>query len=133
MEFNMNNTGNTAAAAAGAIGALVFLAMYLAVIVLVIAGLWKTFTKAGKPGWAAIIPIYNLIVMIQIAGKPIWWIILYLIPFVNIVIAIMVTAAVSRNFGRGVGTTLGLIFLPMIFYPILGFGGAQYVGTPTPM
>jgi hypothetical protein len=100
--------------------------------VLVIAGIWKVFTKAGKPGWAALIPIYNLIVLLQVADKPIWWIILYLIPLVNIVIAIITLAAVSRNFGRGVGTTLGLIFLPMIFYPILGFGSAQYVGTPTP-
>jgi len=127
----MNNSDNSAAAGM-AIGAIVCIVAYLAVIVLVIAGLWKVFTKAGKPGWAAIIPIYNAIVLLQVAGKPIWWIILYFIPFVNVVVAIMVIVALSRNFGRGVGTTLGLIFLPMVFLPILGFGDAQYVGTPTP-
>ena len=67
----MNNSGNTAVSAEGLVGALLFLAIYLAIIVVVIAGLWKVFAKAGKPGWAAIIPIYNLIVLIQVAGKPI--------------------------------------------------------------
>ena len=126
----MNNTSNSAITAFG-VGAsgIVFL-MWLTVVVLVIAGLWKMFTKAGKPGWASLIPIYNLYVLIEIAGKPGWWILLYLVPFVNLVIAIMVIAGISRNFGRGIGTTLGLIFLPLIFYPILGFGDAEYVGAP---
>ena len=126
----MNNTSNSASVGAGIFG-LFALAIWLTVIVLVIAGWWKMFTKAGKPGWASIIPIYNTIVLIDIAGKPLWWIILCFIPFVNIVILIMVLAGVSRNFGRGVGTTLGLIFLPLIFYPMLGFGSASYVGSTT--
>jgi hypothetical protein len=126
----MNQNNQTIAAAGAFVGLGIFLLIWLVVVVLVIAGLWKMFTKAGKPGWAAIIPIYNLIVLIEIAGKPLWWIILYFIPFVNIVISIMVLAAVSRNFGRGIGTTLGLIFLAPIFYPILGFGSARYVGVP---
>lgn len=127
----MNQTSNDAANAAGAaaVGGFMML-IWLAIMVLVVAGLWKTFTKAGKPGWAAIIPIYNLIVLLEIAGKPIWWIILYFIPFVNVVISIIVLASVSRNFGRGIGTTLGLIFLPLIFFPILGFGSARYIGVP---
>ncbi len=103
---------------------LLFLELVL--ITLVVVGLWKLFTKAGKPGWAAIIPIYNLIVMIQIAGKSGWWILLYFIPIVNIVVSVLVMMGLAKNFGRGVGTVLGLIFLPMIFLLILGFGDAEY-------
>ncbi len=112
-------------AAAGAFG-LVFMLVWLAVVVLVIAGLWKVFTKAGKPGWAAIVPIYNVIVILQIAGKPIWWIILLLIPLVNFIVGILVALGVARNFGKGAGFGIGLALLAPIFYPILGFGDAQY-------
>ncbi len=101
-----------------------------------IASIWRVFTKAGQPGWAAIIPIYNGIVMLQIAGKPIWWILLYLIPLVNIVISVIVTHNLSKNFGHGVGFTLGLIFLSGIFFPILAWGDSEYLGptagTPVP-
>jgi hypothetical protein len=99
---------------------------FLVLFVIVIAGFWKTFEKAGKPGWASIVPIYNIMVLLEIAGKPMWWIILMLIPLVNLVIAVIVAIAVARNFGKGVGFALGLIFLGFIFYPILGFGDAQY-------
>ena len=102
----------------------------LVVAVLVIAGMWKVFTKAGKPGWAAIIPIYNTIVLLQIAGKPIWWIVLLFIPIVNIVIAVMVMISVAKAFGKGTGFALGLLFLSPIFIPILGFSDAQYTGAP---
>jgi uncharacterized membrane protein YoaK (UPF0700 family) len=88
--------------------------------------MWKLFVKAGEPGWASIIPIYNAIVMLKIAGKPLWWFLLYLIPIVNIVIAIIVTVALAKNFGKDVGFAVGLILLPIIFYPILAFGSAQY-------
>jgi len=91
-----------------------------------IASMWKIFTKAGKPGWAAIIPIYNLIVLLEIAGKPLWWFILMLIPFVNIVVFIMVLVSIARNFGKGVGFAIGMLLLPFIFYPMLGFGDARY-------
>jgi len=99
---------------------------WLAVVVLLIASWWKVFTKAGKPGWAAIIPIYNYIVLLQIAGKPVWWIFLFLIPLANIVVIILMYAGISRNFGKGTGFTLGLIFLGIIFFPILAWGSAQY-------
>ncbi len=102
--------------------------IYLIVIVLVIAGIWKTFTKAGQPGWAAIIPIYNYIVMIQIAGKPIWWIILCLIPFVNIIVMFIVCIAIAEKFGKGTGFGIGLALLGFIFFLILGFGDAKYQG-----
>ena len=102
----------------------------LLVAVLVIAGMWKVFTKAGKPGWASIIPIYNVVVLLQIAGKPIWWIVLLFIPIVNIVIAVMVMISVAKAFGKGTGFALGLLFLSPIFIPILGFSDAQYIGAP---
>jgi len=105
-------------------------------IVIEVAAMWKVFTKAGQPGWAAIVPIYNAIVILQIAGKPIWWILLYFIPLVSLVIAIIVLHNFSKNFGQGVGFTLGLIFLPFIFFPILAWGDAEYLGpdggTPAP-
>jgi uncharacterized protein DUF5684 len=101
----------------------------LLVGILVIAGMWKVFTKAGKPGWAAIIPIYNLIVLLQIAGKPLWWILLMLIPVVNIVIAILIWVGIAKAFGKGTGFAIGLLLLSPIFVPILGFSDARYVGT----
>ena len=103
--------------------------IYLAIIVLMIAAYWKIFTKAGKPGWAVIIPIYNIIVLLKIIGKPLWWIILLFIPLVNIWFSIVMVHSLSKSFGRGVGFTLGLIFLGIIFYPILGFGDDKYLGT----
>lgn len=102
--------------------------IYLAIIVLVIAGIWKTFSKAGQPGWAAIIPIYNMIVLLQVAQKPIWWIILMFIPLVNVVVWILVAIEVAKQFDKGAGFGLGLAFLGFIFFPILGFGSAQYGG-----
>jgi hypothetical protein len=101
----------------------------LVVGLLVIAGMWRLFSKAGKPGWAAIIPIYNLIVLLQIAGKPIWWILLLFIPIVNFIVIIMIWVGVARAFGKGTGFALGLVFLSPIFVPILGFSDAQYVGS----
>lgn len=102
--------------------------IYGVMLIIMIVSLWKIFTKAGKPGWAAIVPIYNLIVWLEIVGKPVWWIILLLIPFVNIVIAIMLTHQLSLAFGQGIGMTLLMIFLPFIGYPMLAFGSATYQG-----
>ena len=110
---------------AGGIGCFMLL-IYLAVLILVIAGIWKVFAKAGQPGWASIVPIYNIIVMLQIADKPLWWIILFFIPIANIIIPILVSIALAEKFGKGAGFGIGLAFLPFIFYPILGFGDAQY-------
>ena len=102
--------------------------IYLAVVVLEIAAMWKVFEKAGKPGWAAIVPIYNIIVMLEIVGKPTWWVVLLLVPIVNYVILIWMINLMSLSYGKTTGFTLGLIFLAPIFWPILGFGDAQYVG-----
>ena len=100
----------------------------LTLIVLIIAGYWKTFEKAGQPGWAAIIPIYNIYIMTKIGGKPGIWTLLCCIPFVNIIFTIWLTNMISKSFGKDEGFTVGLVFLGFIFYPILGFGDAKYIG-----
>lgn len=112
------------------ISEFVVLALFLLIFSLFVAptiiGLWKVFNKAGKPGWACIVPLYNIIVLLEITGKPTWWILLMFIPFVNIVIHIIVYHQLSLSFGKDSGFTVGLIFLPMIFIPILGFGNSVY-------
>ncbi len=110
-------------------GAIIGL-IYLAVVVLVIAGIWKVFVKAGQPGWASIIPIYNIYVLTQIVGKPAWWVVLFLIPFVNVIIAILLSIELAKVFGKSAGFGIGLALLGFVFYPILGFGDAQYQGKP---
>ena len=102
--------------------------VYIAIYVLVVAGWWMIFTKAGEEGWKAIIPIYNLIVLMKIIGREWWWIILLFIPIVGFVIWIIVSLDLSKSYGRGTGFALGLIFLPMIFALILGFGADTYRG-----
>ena len=108
-------------------GAGTYIFMIL-VAVLMIAAMWKVFTKAGKPGWASIIPIYNMVVLLDIAGKPVWWIILFFIPIVNFIFAILTYVGLAERFGKGGGFAVGLILLGIIFFPILGFGSAQYRG-----
>lgn len=100
--------------------------VWLALMVLLIAAMWKVFEKAGEPGWAALIPIYNFVVLLKIAGKPAWWVVLMLIPFVNFIVGVIAIVAFARNFGKGVGFALGLIFLAPVFYPMLAWGDARY-------
>jgi len=102
--------------------------IYLAILILQIAALWKVFGKAGRPGWASIIPFYNIYVLLQIGGKPGWWLVLIFIPVVQIVICILANVGVANNFGKGTGFAIGLTFLPIIFFPILAFSDAQYSG-----
>ena len=102
--------------------------IYVAILVLMIASGWKIYEKAGQPGWAAIVPIYNIIVLCKIIGKPTWWTVLIFIPIVNYVILIMMIHGLSKSFGKGAGYTVGLVFLGIIFYPMLAFGDAQYIG-----
>ena len=97
--------------------------------ILVVTGAWKIFEKANQPGWGALIPIYNMILALRVAGKPGWWVILMFVPLVSFVIWILVAAGIARNFGKGVGYTLGLIFVPVAFIPLLGFGNAEYSPT----
>jgi hypothetical protein len=106
----------------------VFGLIMLLVALVMIASLWKVFAKAGKPGWAAIVPIYNIIVLLEIVGKPIWWIVLMLIPCANIVVAILLAINLAKSFGKETGFAIGMIILPFIFYPMLAFGDASYRG-----
>ncbi len=112
----------------GAIFGLIGGLIWLAVMVFLIAGLWKVFAKAGKPGWAAIVPIYNIIVLLEIVGKPVWWIVFFFIPFVNFIIIILIMIALAKSFGKGVGYGIGCVLLGFIFIPLLGFSDAKYIG-----
>ncbi len=114
--------------AAGAVGLGVFLLIYLVIIIVVIAGFWKMFTKAGQPGWAAIIPIYNSYIMCKIAGRPGWWVILLLIPYLNLIFWIILMVDLAKSFGKSIAFAVGMILLSFIFIPILGFGDAEYQG-----
>jgi len=98
------------------------------VAVVLIVAWWKIFTKAGKPGWAALIPIYNVIVMLQVVGRPVWWVILFFIPVVNFIIGIIVFLDLAKVFGKSAWFGIGLILLNLIFVLILAFGDAEYKG-----
>jgi hypothetical protein len=100
----------------------------ISIMILEIVALWFLFEKAEEPGWAAIIPIYNYLIVIKIAGKPWWFLLLFLIPIVNLVIYIIILNGLSKSFGKGSGFTVGLFFLRFIFLPILGFGSSKYIG-----
>jgi hypothetical protein len=106
----------------------VFWFVYIAFVVLVIAGWWKIFTKAGEAGWQSIIPIWNLIVMLKIIGRPWWWVLLLLIPCVGFVIWILIMLDLAKSFAKGVGFAIGLMIFQPIFAIILGFGDSRYVG-----
>jgi hypothetical protein len=108
----------------GAVGGVI--GLLLAIIL--IAAQWVIFSKAGRPGWAAIIPIYNTLQMIWMVGRPWWWFLLLLVPFLNVIIGIILLNDLSASFGHGIGFTLGLIFLAPIFFLILAFGSSQYRG-----
>jgi len=101
--------------------------LQLGVFIVAFAGIWKVFEKAGKPGWAIIVPFYNVYVMLQIAGRPGWWLILAFIPLVNLILLVL-PFDMAKKFGKGLGYGFGLLFLPFIFYPVLGFGSARYRG-----
>ena len=93
-----------------------------------LVAMWKIFTKANQPGWAVLIPIYNLYVLLEIVGRPWWWLLLMLIPGVNVVISIILMFDLAKSFGKGAGFGLGLLLLNFIFVLILAFGDAQYAG-----
>jgi hypothetical protein len=119
---------DTAAGAGVTAFLCIWYVVYFLIIALYIAGMWKMFVKAGKPGWAAIIPIYNIIILCEVAGRPGWWVLLFLIPIVNIVVIAMISIDVAASFGKGTGFGIGLWLLGFIFYPMLGFGDARYIG-----
>ena len=117
--------------------ALVALVLFaLAVAVLMIASMWRIFQKAGKPGWAAIVPLYNTWVLAEVCGKPGWWglypligVIPFLGAFVSLILSVYFSILLAKVFGRGVGfAILALLIFPFVGYPMLGFGDAKYLG-----
>lgn len=102
--------------------------IWVVLMALILASFWVVFTKAGKPGWAALVPIYNLWVMLEIVGRPWWFLLLMLIPLVNFIVAIILGIDMAKSFGKGTGFGVGLALLGFIFYPILAFGDATYQG-----
>lgn len=119
---------STATVAAASMGAAMvfFMLIYLAIAILMLISYWKIFTKAGRQGWEAIIPIYNVFIFLKIIQKSAWWFLLFCIPLVNIVFGIMAINELSKRFGKDTGFTIGLLFLPVIFIPILAFGDSKY-------
>ena len=122
----------TSGAQGGTAGGIV-MQVWLAVMFIVIAGMWRVFAKAGQPGWGVLVPIYNVYLMCKIAQRPAWWLILLFVPFVNIIVAVIMSVDIAKHFGKGPGFGIGLAFLGFIFYPILGFSGAEYGDSPMPM
>lgn len=114
---------------AGALFGGVGMICWLIFFIVLIAAMWKIYAKAGKPGWAAIVPFYNIWVLMEIIGRPGWWLILYFIPFVNFVVAIINSIDLAKSFGKSAayGVIL-LFFFNVIGYLMLGFGDAEYVG-----
>jgi hypothetical protein len=94
---------------------------------------WPVYTKAGRAGWEAIVPIYNLYVLCKIAGRPGWWAVLLFIPLINVFIYILVLYDLSDSFGHGVGYALGLLLLPFVFALIIGLGSSEYRGPAAQM
>lgn len=122
----VGNYNSGAALAAGMFGG-VFILFYIVIAVLMLVSMWKIFVKAGKAGWASLIPFYNTIVMLEIVGLPIWYILLMFVPIVNVIISVVIMAKMAKVFGKGTGFVLGMLFLPLIFYPILAFDKSEYI------
>jgi len=122
-------------AAGGAMAALfgsTMLMVFLAMAAVLIIGMWKVFVKAGQPGWACLIPIYNLYILMQIAGRPAWWLILYFVPLANVIVGVIVAMDVAKAFGQSPVFGIVLLFLLAgVGYLILGFGSARYIGPQT--
>lgn len=102
------------------------LQIVLLLLLIMVEAQWKVYTKAGKEGWASLVPVYNIIILLEIVQKPIWWLFMLIIPGVNIIFAVRMVNSLAKRFGKGDGFTAGLIFLPFVFYPLLGMSDAEY-------
>lgn len=117
-----------ASSTSAATGGFLFV-VYLVLIVAVIAAYWSLFEKAGEAGWKAIIPIYNMYVLCQIAGRNGLWFLGMLIPFVNIIIWLIISIDLAKHFGKSTAFgVVGLWLFSIIGLLILGYGDAKYVG-----
>ena len=118
------NAGSAAAIIAG-LG--IFFIFFFAIMIFFIVCTWKIFKKAGKEGWECIVPIYNIIVFLDIIKRPRWWILLYFIPLVSFIVAIVNCLDMAKAFGKSSAFGIGLLLLSPIFYPILAFGDSVYI------
>jgi len=103
----------------------VFIVFIVALAVLMVASMWIIFERGGEPGWAAIIPIYNQVVLAKVAGKEWWWGLLVLIPVVGFFVWVYLCIELAEQYGHGAGFGIGLALLSFIFFPILAFSGDQ--------
>ncbi|MFI3301506.1 MAG: DUF5684 domain-containing protein [Candidatus Gastranaerophilales bacterium] len=103
---------------------MIILAFFL---IIPIISSWKIYEKAGFNGWSALVPLHNVVKFFEIAGKPGWWIFLYLVPILNIVVYVVTLMELSKKFGQSTGFALGLLFFPYVFFPILAFGKYEYI------
>jgi uncharacterized protein DUF5684 len=110
------------------VGLVVTLLASWAIAIFILVCLWRVYTKAGQPGWAAIVPFYNVYVLLKIVGRPGWWLVWYFVPIANVVVMVIVTVELAVAFGKSGGFAVLLIFLPFIGLPILAFGDATYRG-----
>lgn len=133
LDIAANLQGMTGMDSGGFSGFIILpLILYVIILVIGLVGIWKMFEKGGIPGILGLIPIVNIFFLAKLAGKPMWWGLLFMIPFVNVVIAILILIGIAERFGRGIGTALGLVFLTPIFFCILGYGSAEYSGPAEP-
>ena len=119
-----------AAGLTGAIAAFIGVVWIIAMgmCVLQIIAMWKIFTKANKPGWASIVPIYNIYTLLQIAEVPTWYLLLLIIPVANIYATFKMYIELAHKFGKDTGFGIGLVLLNPVFILVLAFGGATYNG-----
>ena len=96
------------------------------VVLFMVASMWRIFTKAGEAGWKCLMPLYGAVVLQRILGRPGWWVLLLLIPVVNIIPAIIECFDLAKVFGKGAGYAWGLILLPPVFIAMLAWGSADY-------
>ena len=127
---NVSNSGNINPGVIFGIFSSLY-AVFLLVFLIILVSNWKIFSKAGKPGWASLVPIYNLVIMLRIACMPEWMIILFFLPLVNAFIGLVVQVKMIKAFGKSTGFIIGYFFLPLIFLPILAFDSSQYIGDGT--
>ena len=119
-----NNSGS------GSLGGILLIPS-ITILIMIIC-MWKMFTKAGKPGWAAIVPVYNTIVLIQIAGLSMMYLLFFFVPILNIYAIFKIYIEIAHKFGKSTGFGVGMIFLSIIFMPMLAFGNATYEGNSNP-
>jgi hypothetical protein len=125
------NNGQIVGIVGGVIGYFFLWLFSMAIAAFILACMWRIFTKAGKPGWAALVPFYNTLVMLEFLGRPWWFLLLMFVPLANVVIEIIIIFDYAKSFGKSTAFGFGLLFLSIIFIPILAFGPSRYIGPAT--